>query len=87
MVSLQVAAELYEARRFDLRPEVGDRIVVESERVSQSPRAGVIEEVVREDPPRVRVRWDDDSSDPQQACKPRFALHHKSVVANAYIII
>ena len=40
-------------------PKAGDRIVVESERVSQSPRSGVIEEVIREDPPRVRVRWDD----------------------------
>jgi uncharacterized protein DUF1918 len=42
-----------------VRPKVGDRIVVESERVAQSSRAGVIEEVIREDPPRVRVRWDD----------------------------
>ena len=42
-----------------MRPHVGDRIVVESERVSQPRRSGVIEEVVREDPLRVRVRWDD----------------------------
>ena len=42
-----------------MRPKVGDRIVVESERVAQSARGGVIEEVIREDPPRVRVRWDD----------------------------
>lgn len=42
-----------------MRPHVGDRIVVESERVTQPGRAGVIEEIVREDPPRVRVRWDD----------------------------
>lgn len=42
-----------------MRPHVGDRIVVESERVAQPGRTGVIEEVVREDPPRVRVRWDD----------------------------
>ena len=39
--------------------QVGDRIVVESERASQSSRAGVIEEVLHEDPSRVRVRWDD----------------------------
>jgi hypothetical protein len=38
---------------------VGDRIVVESERASQSSRAGVIEEVLHEDPSRVRVRWED----------------------------
>jgi hypothetical protein len=37
----------------------GDRIVVESERASQSSRAGVIEEVLREKPLRVRVRWED----------------------------
>jgi hypothetical protein len=38
---------------------VGDRIVVESERASQPGRAGVIEEVLREAPPLVRVRWED----------------------------
>lgn len=40
---------------------VGDRIVVESERASQPSRAGVIEEVLHEDPSRVRVRvrWED----------------------------
>lgn len=42
-----------------MRPHVGDRIVVESERVAQPGRTGVIEEIVRQDPPRVRVRWDD----------------------------
>ncbi|HEY2372856.1 MAG TPA: DUF1918 domain-containing protein [Gaiellaceae bacterium] len=42
-----------------MRPKVGDRIVVESERIAQSARGGVIEEVIRDDPPRVRVRWDD----------------------------
>jgi hypothetical protein len=38
---------------------VKDRIVVESERAAQSGRAGVIEEVLAQDPPRFRVRWDD----------------------------
>jgi hypothetical protein len=38
---------------------VGDKIVVESERAAQSGRAGVIEEVLAQDPPRFRVRWDD----------------------------
>jgi len=42
-----------------MRPHVGDRITVESERVSQPRRTGVIEEIVGEDPPRMRVRWDD----------------------------
>jgi Domain of unknown function (DUF1918) len=37
----------------------GDKIVVESEKVSQPSREGVIEEVLREDPPSVRVRWED----------------------------
>jgi Domain of unknown function (DUF1918) len=37
----------------------GDRIVVESERVAQPPRTGVVEEVITEDPARLRVRWDD----------------------------
>jgi hypothetical protein len=38
---------------------VGDRIVVESEKVGQQSRAGVVEQVLQEDPPRVLVRWDD----------------------------
>lgn len=38
---------------------VGDRIVVESEQAAQSGRAGTIEEVLCEDPQRLRVRWDD----------------------------
>jgi hypothetical protein len=38
---------------------VGDRIVVESERAAQSGRAGLIEEVLANDPPRFRVRWDE----------------------------
>jgi hypothetical protein len=37
----------------------GDLIVVESERVAQAPRKGVIEEVLQEQPARFRVRWDD----------------------------
>ena len=37
----------------------GDRIIVESERVQQPAREGVIEEVLQADPPRFRVRWDD----------------------------
>ena len=42
-----------------MKAQAGDRIVVESERVTQSPRTGVVEEVIAEDPPRLRVRWDD----------------------------
>src|SRR5262249_54877156 len=42
-----------------MRAHVGDRIVVESEKVAQAPRSGVVEEVLQEDPPRLRVRWDD----------------------------
>jgi hypothetical protein len=33
--------------------------VVESERVAQPARRGVVEEVITEEPPRLRVRWDD----------------------------
>ena len=33
--------------------------MVESERVAQSARRGVIEEVLNEEPPRFRVCWDD----------------------------
>jgi hypothetical protein len=37
----------------------GDAIVVESERVAQAGRRGVVEEVLREEPPCFRVRWED----------------------------
>ncbi|HEV8250381.1 MAG TPA: DUF1918 domain-containing protein [Gaiellaceae bacterium] len=42
-----------------MKAHVGDRIVVESERLTQQRREGVIEEVLREEPARVLVRWDD----------------------------
>ena len=35
--------------------KAGDRISVESERVGQPPRQGVVEEVLGSDPPRYRV--------------------------------
>jgi hypothetical protein len=37
----------------------GDRVVVEAESTGRPPHGGVIEEVVREEPPRYRIRWDD----------------------------
>ena len=37
----------------------GDRIVVEPEKITQTGRAGVIEEVLQEQPARYRIRWDD----------------------------
>ena len=42
-----------------MKGRVGDRIVVESEKVAQPGRAGVIEEVLQEEPARYLVRWDD----------------------------
>ena len=39
--------------------QVGDTIIVESERVATPPRTGVIEEVLQEQPPRYQVRWQD----------------------------
>ena len=42
-----------------MRAHAGDRIVVESERAGQPGRVGMIEEILGEDPLRVRVRWDD----------------------------
>jgi hypothetical protein len=39
--------------------QAGDVIVVESERVTQPVRRGVIEEVLQEQPPRFRINWDD----------------------------
>jgi hypothetical protein len=42
-----------------VKAHAGDRIVVESERAAQPPRRGVVEEIIQEEPPRLRVRWDD----------------------------
>jgi hypothetical protein len=38
---------------------VGDTIVIESERVDATVRKGVIERVIREQPPRYEIRWED----------------------------
>jgi hypothetical protein len=42
-----------------MKAHAGDRIVVEAEKVAQASRAGVVEEVLQEDPLRLRIRWDD----------------------------
>jgi Domain of unknown function (DUF1918) len=39
--------------------QVGDRVVVESESTTRASRAGTVKEVVREEPPRYRIAWDD----------------------------
>src|SRR4051794_41319082 len=39
--------------------QVGDRVVAESESTQRRPRAGTVREVVRENPPRYRIEWDD----------------------------
>jgi Domain of unknown function (DUF1918) len=38
---------------------VGDTIIVESERVDAPPRTGVIEGVLEKEPARYEVRWED----------------------------
>jgi hypothetical protein len=37
----------------------GDRVVAESESTDRVPRAGTVREVLREQPPRYRIEWDD----------------------------
>ena len=39
--------------------KIGDRVVVEAEGTSRMPRHGVIEEILQEQPPRLRIQWDD----------------------------
>jgi hypothetical protein len=39
--------------------KAGDRVLVEPKSTDRPARAGVIEEVVRKEPPRYRIRWDD----------------------------
>ena len=39
--------------------KVGDRVVAESESTARRPRPGTVREVVREQPARYRIEWDD----------------------------
>ena len=39
--------------------QVGDRVIAESESTARRPRAGTVREVVREQPSRYRIEWDD----------------------------
>ena len=42
-----------------MQAKVGSRIVIESTKATQPSRAGTIEQVLREEPPTYRVKWDD----------------------------
>jgi Domain of unknown function (DUF1918) len=42
-----------------VKAQIGDAIVVESERAMQTGRRGVIEEILQETPLRCRVKWND----------------------------
>ena len=37
----------------------GDRVIAESESTRRAPRSGTIREVLREEPARYRIEWDD----------------------------
>ena len=39
--------------------QVGDRVVAESESTQRRPRPGTVREILREDPARYRIEWDD----------------------------
>jgi Domain of unknown function (DUF1918) len=58
---VRVLPELQCVRRRGpgMKANAGDVLIVESERLTQPMRRGVIEEVMREKPPCFRVRWDD----------------------------
>jgi uncharacterized protein DUF1918 len=42
-----------------MQVEAGDTITIEAEKVGQTHRKGIVEEVLEHEPPRLRVRWDD----------------------------
>ena len=42
-----------------MKAEVGDKIVLEAEKVGRPARTGVVEEILDREPPRLRVRWND----------------------------
>jgi Domain of unknown function (DUF1918) len=39
--------------------QVGDRVIADTESTERRPRAGTVREVVRDDPARYRIKWDD----------------------------
>jgi hypothetical protein len=39
--------------------QVGDRVVAEAESTERRPRAGTVREVLRDEPARYRIEWDD----------------------------
>ncbi len=39
--------------------QVGDRVVAEAESTERRPRGGTVRDVVRDDPARYRIEWDD----------------------------
>lgn len=39
--------------------QVGDRVTVESESTTRPARSGTVREVIREQPARYRIEWDD----------------------------
>ncbi len=39
--------------------QVGDRVVAEAESTERRPRSGTVREVLREEPARYRIAWDD----------------------------
>ena len=39
--------------------QVGDRVVAEAESTERRPRAGTVREVLRQEPARYRIEWDD----------------------------
>jgi hypothetical protein len=66
-----------------VKGRVGDRIVVESERVTHPGRAGVIEEVLQEEPPRYLVRWEDDRTSTYAPSAGAARIEPKSEDTNA----
>jgi hypothetical protein len=39
--------------------QAGDRVTAESESIARRSRAGTVREVLRDEPPRYRIEWDD----------------------------
>jgi hypothetical protein len=39
--------------------QVGDRVIAEAESTERRPRAGTVRDVLRENPARYRIEWDD----------------------------
>jgi hypothetical protein len=62
---------------------VGDRVIAESESTARRPRAGTVRDVLRDEPPRYRIEWDDGHESIYAPAAGALHPEHRSASAHA----